>query len=40
VAAAIDRLAGDRELARRLGAAGRERAAALGWDAVVARLTS
>jgi glycosyltransferase involved in cell wall biosynthesis len=40
VAAAIDRLAGDRDLARRLGAAGRERAAALGWDAVVARLTS
>jgi glycosyltransferase involved in cell wall biosynthesis len=40
VAAAIDRLAGDRELARRLGAAGRARAAALGWDAVVARLTS
>jgi glycosyltransferase involved in cell wall biosynthesis len=40
VAAAIDRLAGDRALARRLGAAGRERAAALGWDAVVARLTS
>ena len=40
VAAAIDRLADDRELARRLGAAGRERAAVLGWDAVVARLTS
>ncbi len=40
VAAAIDRLADDRELARKLGAAGRERAAALGWDAVVARLTS
>jgi glycosyltransferase involved in cell wall biosynthesis len=40
VAAAIDRLADDRELARKLGSAGRERAAALGWDAVVARLTS
>jgi glycosyltransferase involved in cell wall biosynthesis len=40
VAAAIDRLAADRELARKLGAAGRERAAALDWDAVVARLTS
>jgi len=40
VAAAIDRLAADRELAHELGAAGRERAAALSWDAVVARLTS
>ena len=40
VAAAIDRLAADRELARKLGAAGRDRAAVLGWDAVVARLTS
>jgi glycosyltransferase involved in cell wall biosynthesis len=40
VAAAIDRLAGDRALARTLGAAGRERASSLAWDAVVARLTS
>jgi glycosyltransferase involved in cell wall biosynthesis len=40
VADAIDRLAADRELARKLGAAGRERAAPLGWDAVVGRLTS
>ena len=40
VAAAIDRLAGDRELARKLGAAGRERVAALSWDDVVARLTT
>jgi glycosyltransferase involved in cell wall biosynthesis len=40
VAAAIDRLAGDRRWARELGEAGRERAAALDWDAVVARLTS
>jgi glycosyltransferase involved in cell wall biosynthesis len=40
VAAAIDRLAADRELAHKLGAAGRERAAALGWDDVVTRLTA
>jgi glycosyltransferase involved in cell wall biosynthesis len=40
VAAAIDRLAADRELAHKLGAAGRERATALGWDDVVARLTT
>jgi glycosyltransferase involved in cell wall biosynthesis len=40
VAAAIDRLAADRELAHKLGGAGRERATALGWDDVVARLTT
>jgi glycosyltransferase involved in cell wall biosynthesis len=40
VAAAIDRLAGDRRWARELGEAGRARAASLDWDAVVARLTS
>lgn len=36
--AAIDRLADDPDLAARLGAAGRERAAALRWPAVVERL--
>ncbi|WCO65505.1 glycosyltransferase family 4 protein [Iamia majanohamensis] len=36
--AAVDRLAGDRELAARMGAAGRERADALGWPEVVERL--
>jgi glycosyltransferase involved in cell wall biosynthesis len=36
--AAIDKLAGDRELARRLGEAGRARVADLSWSAVTARL--
>ena len=36
--AAVDRLAADRELAVRMGAAGRERAAALGWPRVVETL--
>ena len=36
--ARIDRLAGDRELARRLGAAGAERVAEIHWDGVVERL--
>jgi len=40
IAAAIDRLAGDRALARKLGAAGHARAATLGWGPVVERLTS
>jgi len=35
---AIDRLAGDRELARRMGDAGRERVRELRWDTVVERL--
>jgi glycosyltransferase involved in cell wall biosynthesis len=39
VAAALDRLLGDPELARRLGAAGRARVADLAWGAVVERLT-
>lgn len=38
VAAALDRLYRDRELARRLGAAGRVRVAGIGWDRVVGRL--
>lgn len=36
--AAVDRLASDRELASRMGQAGRARAAALGWPHVVDRL--
>lgn len=36
--AAVDRLATDRDLAARMGAAGRERAATLGWPQVVDRL--
>ncbi len=36
--AAVDRLAADRDLAARMGEAGRARAAALGWPAVVERL--
>jgi glycosyltransferase involved in cell wall biosynthesis len=36
--AAIDRLWGDRGLRRRLGRAGRERAAAITWDGVVSEL--
>ena len=36
--AAIDRLAADRALAQRLGAAGRERALALSWSPVVREL--
>ena len=38
IGAAIDRLAADHELARRLGEAGRARVAALSWDAVVGAL--
>jgi len=38
IGAALDRLAGDRELATRLGAAGRERVRGLSWDHVVATL--
>ena len=38
MAAAIDRLAGDRALAERLGAAGRERVLALRWSPVVREL--
>lgn len=37
---AIDRLAGDDALARRLGEAGRAKVADLGWPAVVERLTA
>jgi glycosyltransferase involved in cell wall biosynthesis len=40
VADAIDRLAGDDALARRLGQAGQARVADLGWHAVVERLTA
>ena len=40
LAAAIRRLAEDPGLAERLGAAGRERVAALSWADVVARLTA
>lgn len=40
VAAAIRRLADDRALAERLGAAGRERVRHLSWSDVVARLTA
>jgi len=38
VAARLDTLWSDRELARRLGARGREAVAGIGWDAVVGRL--
>jgi glycosyltransferase involved in cell wall biosynthesis len=38
VGAALDRLAADRELARRMGEAGRERVAGLSWPAVVVEL--
>jgi len=38
LAAALDRLFRDRELARTLGAAGRARVAGIGWDQVVGRL--
>jgi glycosyltransferase involved in cell wall biosynthesis len=38
IGAAVDRLAGDRALAERLGAAGRERVAGLGWRPVVREL--
>ncbi|GAA4745503.1 glycosyltransferase family 4 protein [Modestobacter marinus] len=40
VAAAVRRLAEDRPLAERLGAAGRERVAHLSWSDVVTRLTT
>jgi glycosyltransferase involved in cell wall biosynthesis len=40
LAAAVRRLAEDRDLAQRLGAAGRERVARLSWADVVARLTA
>jgi glycosyltransferase involved in cell wall biosynthesis len=40
VAAAIRRLAEDRALTQRMGAAGRERVADLSWTDVVARLTA
>ena len=39
IAAAIDRVAGDRALAERMGAAGRDRVADLDWAPVIARLT-
>jgi glycosyltransferase involved in cell wall biosynthesis len=39
VAGALDRLAADPGLARRLGVAGRRTVAGIDWDAVVARLT-
>lgn len=38
IGAAIDRLAADTELARRMGEAGRERVAGLSWDPVVSTL--
>jgi glycosyltransferase involved in cell wall biosynthesis len=38
IAARLDRLFRDRELAARLGAAGRRRVEAIGWDAVVGSL--
>ncbi|MGW7054662.1 glycogen synthase [Streptomyces sp. NPDC054887] len=41
LAAAVDRLAGDRDTARRMGAAGRERAVReFGWDAVARRTAA
>ena len=40
IGAAIDRLAADPELAAKMGAAGRERAAQLSWPQVVEQLTS
>jgi glycosyltransferase involved in cell wall biosynthesis len=39
IAARLDRLYRDRELARRLGAAGRTQVEDIGWDAVIAQLT-
>jgi len=39
LAGKIDRLFADRDLARRLGAAGRQRVAPIGWDRVIAELT-
>jgi glycosyltransferase involved in cell wall biosynthesis len=36
--AALELLLGDRELRRRLGSAGRERAASFAWSSVVPRL--
>lgn len=38
IGAAVDRLAADHDLARRLGEAGRARVAGLSWDTVVSRL--
>ena len=35
---AVDRLAADRELAQRMGEAGRERVRSLGWAPVLSRL--
>jgi glycosyltransferase involved in cell wall biosynthesis len=40
VARQLDRLYEDRGLARRLGAAGRQRVAGIGWDQVIERLTA
>lgn len=40
IAARLDRLFRDRAAARALGAAGRARVAAIGWDQVIARLTA
>jgi len=40
LAAAVDRLWQDRELAARLGAAGRERVRDISWDRVIEQLTS
>ncbi len=40
IAAAVDRLAADPALAEKMGAAGRERVADLGWAPVVARLSA
>lgn len=39
IAAALDRLAEDEDLAARFGRAGRERVGGIGWDHVVERLT-
>ena len=39
MARAVDRLAGDEDLARRMGAAGRQRIAHISWDHVVETLT-
>jgi glycosyltransferase involved in cell wall biosynthesis len=39
IGARLDRLYGDRRLARALGAAGQARVEAIGWDQVIARLT-
>jgi glycosyltransferase involved in cell wall biosynthesis len=38
LASAINRLAGDRTLAARLGTAGRRRAQAVTWDGVIEQL--